>query len=107
MENDMDNLKVLKKNIKEIENMIDTCRKENKNSFDTEMTIMTELPELYQQYPFLVKKLSKSDDKDYLNKFIESLEQVVKGNKSLASVELNLGLELKKQYIDSVIDKNK
>jgi len=41
-----------------------------------------------------------------LNKFILELEGVVKGNQSLASVELKLGMELKQQFIDPVLEQN-
>lgn len=76
-------------------------------AFEIEMHIMTELPELYEQYPFLIKRLSKSTDDSYLDKFLKAIVEVSNGEKSLASVELNLGLELKKTFIDSVLDKKK
>jgi len=80
---------------------------ESAAAFEIEMHIMTELPELYEQYPFLIKRLSKSIDDSYLDKFLKGIEEVAKGEKSLAAVELNFGLELKKTFIDSVLDKKK
>jgi len=105
MESEFQKIEELKTDMKSIREMVANCRKEGKEAFDIEMTIMTELPELYEQYPFLVKRLSKSTDDSYLDKFITAIEQVSKGEKSLAAVELNLGLELKEKFIDSVINK--
>ena len=105
MESEFQKIEELKTDMKLIREMVTNCRKQGKDGFDIEMTIMTELPELYEQYPFLVKRLSKSTDDAYLDKFIAAIEQVSKGEKSLAAVELNLGLELKEKFIDSVINK--
>jgi len=105
MESDLQKIEELKKDMKAIREMVSNCRKAGKESFDIEMTLMTELPELYDHYPFLIKRLSKSTDDSYLDKFILAIEEVSRGEKSLAAVELSLGLELKKKFIDSVIDK--
>lgn len=67
--------------------------------FDYEMSIMEQYPEFYQSNPFLVKKLCKKDDLSMLFKMFENLDQVEHGTKSLASVELNLGQQLAKQYL--------
>ena len=76
-----------------------------KDSFELELKIMEELPEQYSEFPWLIKRLTKSEDETYLNKFLESLERVVTGEQSLASAELNLGLELKQQFIDPILNK--
>ena len=107
MESDLQKIEDLKKDMKIIRETVAKCRSEGKDGFDIEMHVMTELPELYEQYPFLVKRLSKSSDESQLDKFLVSLEEVSKGEKSLAATELNLGLELKKKFIDSVLDKKK
>ena len=97
----------LKSNIQTIKNKIEECRTNNiTDAFSIEMNIMENLPELYSQYPYLIKKLLKDNDESYLNKFISELEGVVKGEQSLASVELRLGMELKQQYIDPIIEQN-
>ena len=105
MESDLQKIEDLKKDMKAIREMVSNCRKAGKESFDIEMTLMTELPELYDHYPFLIKRLSKSTDDSYLDKFLIAIDEVAKGEKTLAAVELNLGLELKKKFIDSVIEK--
>ena len=97
----------LKSNIQTIKNKIEECKNNNIiDPFSIEMNIMENLPELYSQYPYLIKKLLKDNDESYLNKFISELEGVVKGEQSLASVELRLGMELKQQFIDPVLEQN-
>ena len=105
-ENNMDNIVNLKKDIDTLRNKVLECKKNNmKDTFDIEMKIMTELPELYDSYPWLIKRLCKSEDEEYLDKFVTSLEAVSKGEKTLAAVELNLGMDLKKKFLDPVLDK--
>jgi hypothetical protein len=107
MESDLQKIEDLKKDMNIIRETVAKCRTEGKDGFDIEMHVMTELPELYEQYPFLIKRLSKSTDDSYLDKFLKAIVEVSNGEKSLAAVELNLGLELKKKFIDSVLDKKK
>ncbi len=103
----MNKMVELKTDIQTIKNKIIECKNKNINdAFKIEMTIMEELPELYGQYPYLIKKLLKNEDETYLNKFLSELEGVVKGDQSLASVELKLGMELKQQFIDPVLEQN-
>ena len=103
----MDNMNNLKADIFLIKKKLAEYRKNNiTDHFELEMKILEDLPEQYTNYPFLIKRLCKSEDETYLNKFIESLEQVSNGEKSLSSVELTLGLELKKVFIDPLINKN-
>ena len=48
----------LKSNIQTIKNKIAECRTNNiTDPFSIEMNIMENLPELYSQYPYLIKKL--------------------------------------------------
>lgn len=98
----------LKKDVNDIKNKIKECKDKGVNdNFDIEMTIMTELPDLYNDYPWLIKRLSKSDDDFFLNKFIEDLDAIEKGEKSRASVELKLGVELKEKFVDPILEKEK
>ena len=69
------------------------------NSFDHELEIMTTFPDFYSEYPFLVKKVCKKEDTSFLYKMFDNLEQVQNGDKSLASVEYNLGNDLASKYI--------
>lgn len=108
MESSVDKMTELKLDIQTIKNKIIECKnKDITDGFIIEMTIMEELPELYTNYPFLIKKLLKNNSDDiYLNKFINELDGIVKGEQSLASVELKLGMELKQQFIDPILEQN-
>ena len=106
MEMDMEKFIEMKKDIETLKQKILECKlKGVTKPFDIEMTVLTDLPEIYDHHHSLVKRLSKSDDDTILNKFLDQIEQVIKGNQSLASTELNLGLELKRTFIDPLLEK--
>jgi hypothetical protein len=108
MESNLKKMVELKTDIQMIKNKINDCKtKKITDSFQVEMIIMEELPELYGQYPYLIKRLLKNEDESYLNKFVDELESVVKGDQSLASVELKLGMELKQKFIDPILEQQK
>jgi hypothetical protein len=75
--------------------------------FNMEIELLEVFPEFYDQYPFLVKKLCKKDDITVLYKMLDNLEQVEKGDKTMATVEDNLGKELANQYLYPNINKKK
>lgn len=105
----MEKLDQLKLDINTIKNKIDECNDKKMSKFDMEMTLMTELPELYNSYPWLIKSFSKSDQSEFMkmmNKMIDSLESVVKGDATLASVEMKLGQELFDHYVGDKIKPN-
>jgi hypothetical protein len=108
MESSMNKMVELKSDIQLIKNKIIECKNKNiTDGFIIEMTIMEELPELYTNYPFLIKRLLKNENVDmYLDKFINELDGIAKGEQSLASVELKLGMELKQQFIDPILEQN-
>jgi hypothetical protein len=97
------NIDVVKQQVMVIQQYIN--KYPNKDEFDLEMEIMESLPEFYEDYPFLVKKLCKRDDVSMLYTMIEKLEAVEKGDESLATVEYNLGNNLAEKYLQPVIDK--
>ena len=100
------NFAELKTDIELIKSKITECKNKNiTDSFDIEMKLLQELPEQYNQYPWLIKRLCKSSNDEILNKFLEELEHVAKGDKSLGAVEMNLGLLLKEIFLDPVINK--
>ena len=104
----MENITDLKKDIELIKNKIKECRDKNiTKDFDIEMVVMTDLPEQFNQYPWLIKRLCKSNNDEYLEKFVNALESVAKGESTLASVELKLGEELKNKFFDPILEKNK
>ena len=75
--------------------------------FNMEIELLEVFPEFYDQYPFLVKKLCKKDDITVLYKMLDNLEQVEKGDKTMATVEDNLGKELANQYLYPNMNKKK
>ncbi len=90
----------IKKIVEEIQQVIETMEKDGVNdAFEYEMKIMETHPGFYQSNPFLVKKLCKKEDISMLYKMLDSLNKVESGEKSLTSVEMNLGNELANKYI--------
>lgn len=124
------------------------------SSFDIEMDIMATLPEIYSDFPMIVKHMVKvgivkniisslkskniTSEKDIIRNFksnpdlknlyetseylvksvinntyldnmmdkmLDSLEAVARGNKSLASTELTMGMELKEKFLDPHMEK--
>ena len=120
MENEKSDLIQMKEDIKKIKDKIEELKKNQKPStvdtskltsvqkdemekmaiFEIEMTMSIELPELYDQYKSLIKRLIKSNNDTILNKMLSALEDVSKGDKTLAAVELSLGKELFNTFVD-------
>ena len=99
------NIKLIQDTIININNDINKENNKNKSIFELELYIMTEYPEFYSNYPFLVKKLCKKDDIQMLYKMFDNLNDVELGNKTLSNVELTLGNELAQQFIYPKINK--
>ena len=77
------------------------------DSFDLEMYFIDNMIEYYESFPHLIKRLCReaNQDNSFLFKMIDNLEQVNKGEKSMASVELSLGNELANKFLYPVLDK--
>ena len=75
--------------------------------FDLEMDIMNTMPEFYENFPSIVKRLCREKDQDnaYLYKMINLLKDVEKGERSLSGVELSLGNELANKFVYPVVNK--
>ena len=106
----MEEIDKVKVDITTIRNKIDECRKKQLSKFDIEMMLITELPELYNDYPWLIKSFSKANNiEDFMtmiNKMVTALETVAKGDETLAAVEMKLGQELFDHYVGDKIPKN-
>jgi hypothetical protein len=102
------NTDLLQVNINSVMSYIDLLKQNKKTDlFEIEMEIMNNYPEFYEQYPFLVKKLCKGENLDFLYKMIEGLKKVETGEKTLTQVELPLGQELAEEYLYPSLRKNK
>jgi hypothetical protein len=99
------NIELIKENINIINKEINKEINKNKTIFELELYIMTQYPEFYNNYPFLVKKLCKKDDIQMLYKMFDNLNDVELGNKTLSNVESTLGNELAQEFIYSKINK--
>jgi hypothetical protein len=75
--------------------------------FDLEMDFMNNMPEFYEQYPSIIKRVCRDENQDntYLYKMINLLKQVEQGNTSLGAVELTLGNELAEKFVYPVVNK--
>lgn len=98
----------IKKNIINLQIKLKELRSINiTEPFDLEMAILNCMPDFYDNYPSIVKRLCKEEiqDNTYLYKMIELLGEVEKGEKSLASVEYNLGEELAQKFVYPLVKK--
>ncbi len=75
--------------------------------FDLEMDFMNNMPQFYEEYPSIIKRLCREENQDntYLYKMINLLKEVENGNTSLGAVELSLGTELAEKFVYPVVDK--
>jgi hypothetical protein len=98
----------IKKNIINLQIKLKELRSMNiTEPFNLEMALLNYMPEFYDNYPSIVKRLCKEEiqDNTYLYKMIELLSDVEKGNKSLAAVEYNLGEELAQKFVYPLVKK--
>ena len=89
----------LKVKIKEVQKKISEMVSQKKTEVEIEMFFIENDSEFYEEYPYLVKKLIKGGDMDFLNVMLENLQRVEEGEQSLASTELKLGNELAEKYL--------
>jgi len=96
---------LMKKDILILKQKITDCKSKGITTpFDIEMTILTELPEIYQFHSSLVKRFCVSTDDSRLTQFIEHLEEINNGNQTRAAVELKLSMELYNKHVKPVLD---
>ena len=70
-----------------------------KNPSDLQILFSKAHPEIYNKYTTVVKTICRKDDLTFLDKMIESLEKVDKGNKTMKQVSSKLGEELADKYL--------
>jgi len=97
----------IRETVKILENRIVELKKTGlTDPFDFEMDIMSYMPEFYNEYPFLVKRITSGQDTNYLYKMLDTLDKVQAGNTSFASAELKLGDELANEFLYPAINKD-
>jgi hypothetical protein len=76
-------------------------------SYELEMYFIHNMTEFFDDYPYIIKRLCREEnqDNDFLFKMIDMVEEINKGEKSLASVEMSLGNELAEKFLYPVIKK--
>ena len=88
----------IKKNINDINNEIIKLKKQKLITvYDLEITIMDLYSEFYNNYPFLVKKLCKSDNIDMIYTMLNELEKVEQGD-DFKDIENKLANNLATKY---------
>lgn len=100
----------LRENINNIIKLIDDFRAKGiKDDFELEMLILNDYPELYEEYPAVIKRLCRKENQDntVLFQMIEHLENVEKGKTTLEKVEKELGEELAGKYVYPIINSKK
>tara|TARA_B100001093_G_scaffold482408_1_gene514023 strand:- start:517 stop:837 length:321 start_codon:yes stop_codon:yes gene_type:complete len=93
------NLNILKDKIKETQLKIDELKEKNLDEVEIELYFLENEEDFYGEYPYLIKKLIKGGNLDFLDKMISNLQKVEDGEQSLASTELKLGEELAEKYL--------
>ena len=96
----------LKVKIKEVQEKISELVSQKKTEVEIEMFFIENDSKFYEQYPYLVKKLIKGGDMDFLNVMLENLKRVENGDQTLASTELKLGNELAEKYLYQNVKKD-
>jgi hypothetical protein len=99
----------LKDKINYIIQLIDSLKKKGiKDEFELEMMILNNYPELYEEYPAIIKRLCREEVQDnaVLFQMIQYLEDIEKGKTTMESVEKKLGEELAEKYVYPLVKSN-
>jgi hypothetical protein len=97
--------KELKVKIAQIQEEIQNLVKENKTTVEIEMILMESDSDFYERYPYLVKKLVKGGDLQFLDKMLDNIEKIEEGEQTQAATELKLGEELANKFLYPVVKK--
>ena len=92
------NTEEIKKKIEDAKTVIQILRSESKTNVEIESHFFKNDEKFYSRYPYLIKLLIKEENLEMLDKMIKNMEEVEKGNQTMASTELKLGTELADQY---------
>lgn len=96
----------IEEKVKQIQNRIHELKKQGiVEEMELENKIYEEVPEFYDEYPFLVKKIISGGDMSFLYKMLATLNNVQNGKKSFAGAELELGKKLANDYLYPAVQK--
>jgi hypothetical protein len=93
----------IKEKVQLITEKVNELRSNNVSNIEIESYFFNNEEALYQKYPFLIKKIIKNDNLDFLDKMVSNLQMVETGDQTFASTELKLGEELAKEYLPKKI----
>ena len=98
------NLSDIKHNIELIKIHIEELKLQGvTDQVQIEMSISDLFSDFYDNYMSIVKRICRGDDMSYLNVMFKALEKVQKGEKSLASTELELGKQLASTHYNTCL----
>ena len=83
-------INIITKRVEELKNMDD---------MNKEMTIVTEFPELYDKYPFLIKKICKGENMDFLKVMKEKINNINNNVISKTEADVDITKKLTDTYI--------
>jgi len=98
----------IRSEINTLQNKIAELKKNGKTDpFDLEIDIIHTMPEFYDSYPSLVKRLCRNEQQDnsFLYKMLETLEKVNNGETTMTQAEVSLGDELATKYLYPIVNK--
>jgi hypothetical protein len=98
----------LRENVNTIIKLINDYRNKGiKDDFELEMLILNNYPELYEEYPAIIKRLCREENQDntILFQMIEQLENIEKGETTMEKVEKELGEELAEKFVYPLVKK--
>jgi hypothetical protein len=94
------NIDQIKKDVELIKKCVAQGEKEGITSHILlENKVFEDHHDIYEKYPWIVKHISKKRDMKYLNKMIEALEKVSKGETTVQDAGKELGEELAEKYL--------
>jgi len=96
----------IQEKVKQIQHRVAELKKQGTvEEMELENKIYDEIPEFYDEYPFLVKKIISGGDISFLYKMLSTLDNVQNGKKSFAGAELELGKNLANNYLYPAVQK--
>ena len=96
----------IKKSVESIKLNVSLIKAEGvSGDFEIELAFLERFPDLYEKFPFLVKKIISGENLEMLDKMLSSIDNISKG-KDKFEEEVKLGKILEKKYIQKDSDKS-